>query len=163
MGGGVPIFFDIFYGDKFTNPTQQNAQNSSSYLYFNVTMYIPKCFDPQGTIFRESNRTQCRTKTNQPVFLHSWHDVKTVKFLWGNFSFKYVFPKCNSRCPYKHSVRTVAWFKNNPEESCSHLLRGGSLISLLRCADKSLARPGRKQANASVRMAWISFGALLCR
>jgi len=30
-------------------------------------------------------------------------------------------------------------------------------------ADKSLARPGRKQANASVRMAWISFGALPCR
>ena len=30
-------------------------------------------------------------------------------------------------------------------------------------ADKSLARPGRKQANVSVRMAWISFGALLCR
>jgi len=30
-------------------------------------------------------------------------------------------------------------------------------------ADKSLARPGRKQANVYVRMAWISFGALPCR
>jgi len=30
-------------------------------------------------------------------------------------------------------------------------------------ANKSLARPGRKQANVSVRMAWISFGALPCR
>ena len=30
-------------------------------------------------------------------------------------------------------------------------------------ADKSLARPGRKQASVSVRMAWISFGALPCR
>jgi len=30
-------------------------------------------------------------------------------------------------------------------------------------ADKSLARPGRKQGNVSVRMAWISFGALPCR
>ena len=29
-----------------------------------------------------------------------------------------------------------------------------------RNADKSLARPGRKQANVSVRMTWISFGAL---
>jgi len=29
-------------------------------------------------------------------------------------------------------------------------------------ADKSLARPGRKQANVSVRMARISFGALPC-
>jgi len=27
----------------------------------------------------------------------------------------------------------------------------------------SLARPGRKQANVSVRIAWISFGALPCR
>ena len=31
------------------------------------------------------------------------------------------------------------------------------------CADKSLARPGRKQANVSVRMVWISFGTLPCR
>jgi len=30
-------------------------------------------------------------------------------------------------------------------------------------ADKFLARPGRKQANIYVRMAWISFGALPCR
>ena len=30
-------------------------------------------------------------------------------------------------------------------------------------ADKFLARPGMKQANVSVRMAWISFGALSCR
>ena len=30
-------------------------------------------------------------------------------------------------------------------------------------ADKLLARPGRKQANVSDRMAWISFGALPCR
>jgi len=32
-----------------------------------------------------------------------------------------------------------------------------------RGADKSLARPGRKQANVFVRMAWISFGALTFR
>jgi len=32
-----------------------------------------------------------------------------------------------------------------------------------RGADKSLTRPGRKQDNVSVRMAWISFGTLLCR
>ena len=31
---------------------------------------------------------------------------------------------------------------------------------IYRGADKSLARPGRKQANVSVRMAWISFGAV---
>ena len=32
-----------------------------------------------------------------------------------------------------------------------------------RGADMSLARPGRKQANVSVRIAWISFGSLPCR
>jgi len=32
-----------------------------------------------------------------------------------------------------------------------------------RGADKSLARPGRKQANVSVRIAWIFHGALPCR
>jgi hypothetical protein len=35
--------------------------------------------------------------------------------------------------------------------------------SQYRGADKSLAGPGRKQANVSVRMAPISFGALPCR
>jgi len=34
---------------------------------------------------------------------------------------------------------------------------------IYRGTDKSLARPERKQANVSVRMAWISFGALLCK
>ena len=38
-----------------------------------------------------------------------------------------------------------------------------SIPVLYRRADKSLARPARKQANVSVRMAWISFGALSCR
>jgi len=36
-------------------------------------------------------------------------------------------------------------------------------FSIYRGADKSLAQPGRKQANVSVRMAWISLGALYCR
>jgi len=39
----------------------------------------------------------------------------------------------------------------------------GYVCQIYRTADKSLARPGRKQANVSVRMAWISFGALPCR
>jgi len=34
---------------------------------------------------------------------------------------------------------------------------------MYRGADKSLARPGRKQANVSVRMACISFGAFPCK
>jgi len=35
--------------------------------------------------------------------------------------------------------------------------------SAIQGADKSLARPGRKQANVSVRIAWISFSALPCK
>jgi len=34
---------------------------------------------------------------------------------------------------------------------------------IYRTADKFLARPGRKQANVSVRIAGISFGDLPCR
>jgi len=34
---------------------------------------------------------------------------------------------------------------------------------IYRGANKSLARPGRKQANVSLIMVWISFGALPCR
>ena len=37
---------------------------------------------------------------------------------------------------------------------CTNIHRG---------ADKSLARPGRKKDNVSIRMAWISFGALSCK
>jgi len=36
-------------------------------------------------------------------------------------------------------------------------------IYVYRCAGKSLARPGRKQVNISLRMAWISIGALPCK
>ena len=36
-------------------------------------------------------------------------------------------------------------------------------MDTLQGADKSLARPGRKQTNVSARMAWISFGALPCK
>ena len=38
-----------------------------------------------------------------------------------------------------------------------------SSIRKYKNADKSLTRTGRKQANVSVRMAWIFFGALPCR
>jgi len=42
-------------------------------------------------------------------------------------------------------------------------LKSARKIHVNRGADKSLARPGRKQANVSVRMALISFGSLPCR
>jgi len=41
--------------------------------------------------------------------------------------------------------------------------KGAFGVGCYRGADKSLARPGRKQANVSFRMACNSFGALLCR
>jgi len=36
-------------------------------------------------------------------------------------------------------------------------------LTIIHSIDKSLAGPGRKQANVSVRIAWFSFGALPCR
>ena len=76
---------------------------------------------------------------------------------------------------------TVSWkttqTPHQDNRSCSQIRTGHitdtsvqncSYMDLLRkCiykgADKSLARPGRKQANVSVRMTGISFGALPCR
>jgi len=45
------------------------------------------------------------------------------------------------------------------------LVRGGRFgeQEMYRDADKSLAQPERKQCNVSVRISWISFGALPCR
>jgi len=43
-----------------------------------------------------------------------------------------------------------------------HFARWNPLGLIYRGADKSLARPGRKQVNVSMRMAWISFRALPC-
>ena len=67
-----------------------------------------------------------------------------------------------------HRVRTP----NHPvcSKSLYRLCYLGPYIRLLngqpmtyRGADKSLARPGRTEANVSVRMAWVSFSALPCR
>ena len=46
---------------------------------------------------------------------------------------------------------------------CVDIKEEYSRVDRYRGADKSLARPGRKEANDSVRMARISFGALPCR
>jgi len=54
------------------------------------------------------------------------------------------------------------WSRNQLPKLCSVWAPYNRKL-LYRGADKSLARPGRKQANVSVRMAWISFGALPCR
>jgi len=58
------------------------------------------------------------------------------------------------------STGLISWELYSMFFNCISLCALGGLY---RRADKSLARPGRKQANVSVRMAWISFGALPCR
>jgi len=80
-------------------------------------------------------------------------------------------------------VWMLFWFRAHPlHTSQSHTLTSNKMADARTCqagtsqrhllhrseieyrdADKSLARPGRKQPNISVRMAWISFGALHCR
>ena len=57
------------------------------------------------------------------------------------------------RLNYRYTVISAYWFSKNEAREVHK-------TSTYRGADKSLARPGRKQANVSVRMAWISFGAL---
>jgi len=54
-------------------------------------------------------------------------------------------------------------FQNRAPWNIASLHACRSYCTHTRGVDKSLALPGRKQANVSVRMAWISFGALPCR
>ena len=61
------------------------------------------------------------------------------------------------RCGNKASLTDVTYL-NGWKELLS--LKTARKIHVNRGADKSLARLGRKQANVSVRMAWISFDAL---
>jgi len=74
-------------------------------------------------------------------------------------------------CSAKRSL--IGSYKNEDEIIVyKHVRRGVGLAGdssicgravIIQGADKSLARPGRKEANISVRMAWISFGALPCK
>ena len=81
-----------------------------------------------------SPRTQCDMQT--------WYGSSR---LWT--SLQDSIANTNGRCPWiKFLLNYNRVFRHN-----------------YRDPDKSLARPGRKQANVSVRMAWISFGALPCR
>jgi hypothetical protein len=54
-------------------------------------------------------------------------------------------------------------FGNMSERSTCVMSPYCTSMALYSGADKSLARPGRKEVNVSVRMARISFGALLCK
>jgi len=62
---------------------------------------------------------------------------------------------------------TTKWLNERPKRLyCDEItkpIHRWTKCRLRKGADKSLARPGRKQANVSARMAWISSGALPCR
>jgi len=61
---------------------------------------------------------------------------------------------------WRARVLNPCWERDFPQPSRPFL---GPTKPHIQGADKSLARPGRKQAKVSVRMAIISFGALPCR
>ena len=81
---------------------------------------------------------------------------------------------CVSSSGVKRPVRGVDYLLLAPKSSvgraiplptfCACLACYGTAFALYtRGVDKSLARPGRKKVNVSLRMAWIFFGALPCR
>ena len=99
-------------------------------------------------------------------------DIFAFCFLRSELCIHYIFQsRCSRRKLMSSALRRTV--PSSPGTRCSECCTKGGIIS--RCAavkvwthsysgaDKSLARPGRKQANVSVRMAWISFGVLPCR
>ena len=68
-------------------------------------------------------------------------------------------PKSETIAPQKYIYIYIYIYYHCATEKETYIY----VVSFLQGADKSLARPGRKQANVSVRMAGISAGALSCR
>ena len=83
-----------------------------------------------------------------------WQDVLKVS------STSCLRPDCLYGCMKYHKTAC----KSLPQDEHLDVRNMSKTIQLnYRGADKSLARPGRKQANFFVGMAWICFGALPCR
>jgi len=80
---------------------------------------------------------------------HFWHDRSNWSFFLSSTTFQ--------NCGYISNPAVNIWSPKNRSITRIHL------SDMCRGADKSLARPGKKQANVPVRMAWISFDALPCR
>ena len=122
---------------------------------------------PVGTEFLRTERLSLR---NQYHFSQFWGKAPNKKKIFVRrlsvgdlplaakrfvvFSWRFV-----QSCRIKMLPKTglVSW-----KSFCFQATRS-SIQTKYRGADKSLARPGRKQANVSFRMAWISFGAWPCR
>ena len=60
-------------------------------------------------------------------------------------------------------VVVVISFSGRLPQFVNSAMKGHSILNTYRGADNSLDISGKKQANVSVRMSWISFGALPCR
>jgi len=95
----------------------------------------------------------------------TWYTIKNY-LLYGSIRTAPEIPqKCSlaascEKCGEKFWLNMGAtnYLTGWPNDGCAR-----RNLLMYRGADKSLAWPGRKQANVSARMAWISFGALPCR
>jgi len=61
---------------KKKKKNQYNAQYCSLNIY-NITLCIPMCFDPQGTILGEKNKA-IQYKIKLATFIHILHGVKEL-------------------------------------------------------------------------------------
>ena len=129
-----------------------------------------------ASIFR-SNITNCRSTCAVspakwiPFFNDVVHDGMVYTFMQCQGQFRLA---CDNTASLPHTIWSTFSFKKTPtEKNISTFLQIyhekhnwnilWHIFTAYRGADKSLARPGRKQTNVSVRIASISFGALPCR
>jgi len=91
-----------------------------------------------------------------PTYQQNWNYTKIKSFHYRNYDINNT--QLSESLVYtleRYGLRALPW------TSCLNFTRLCSIeLQFYRGADTSLARPGRKQANVSVRMAWISFDAL---
>ena len=126
-------------------------------MFRTVTLSIIRSFSPYTHKWHTGLLTACERDTSlltstdcsQVVSKPVWH-IPLLCVQWKS-------PDDGQRNIPKH----VEFHSKNKFEKLVHLV--GFIFKICKGADKSLARPGRKEANFSVRMAWISFGALPCR
>ena len=139
-------------------------------LNFAPTSPISRCFLRHERCYRGFTYIQVGAVENIPRFpmSPSLYHTDTRARTHTHVQVRRIF-RCHSRLAnelYKYyniiyveqqliSSMSAAWRRVNIT------LKNSPLVE--QSADKSLARPERKQANVSVRMAWISFGALPCR
>ena len=113
--------------------------------------------------------SSCNQPTSQPITTHnvakSHMSKSPVKYQSWLFFTQDLPSKClNNACSARHistSCIQILYLQTWMLYPCPmiSLPLADHAQGLYRGADKSLAWPGRKHANVSVRMAWISFGA----